>query len=62
MIINDLWEGHKITYIMVSLSIYIKDNTIRQLLLNEVISIDYIKSKNNLVNSLIKGLLEDQII
>lgn len=46
---------------MVSLSIYIKDNTIRQLLLNEVISIDYIKSKNNLVNSLIKGLLEDQI-
>ena len=37
-------------------------NTIRQLLLNEVISIDCISSKDNLVDSFTKGLSEERII
>ena len=33
-----------------------RHNTIRQLLSTEIISIDYVKSKDNIVYSLIKGL------
>ena len=38
-----------------------KHNTVRQLLSNEIISIDYIKSKNNLADLLIKGLTREQV-
>ena len=50
---------------MVSLYIYIYIyiyNTIKYLLLNEIISIDFVKSKENIVDLLIKSLLRECII
>ena len=35
-----------------------RHNTIRQLLLTGVISVDYVKSKDNIVDPLTKGLIE----
>ncbi len=37
-----------------------RHNTIRQLISNGVISVDYVKSKENLADSLTKGLSRDQ--
>ena len=36
-------------------------NIVRQLLVNGIISIDYVKSKDNLVDPLTKGLSRDQV-
>ena len=41
--------------------IRLKHNTVRQLLSNGIISIDYIKSKDNLVNPLTKDLTREQV-
>ena len=38
-----------------------RPNTVRQLLANGIISIDYVKSKDNLANPLTKGLSRDQV-
>nr|GEW23325.1 putative plastid-lipid-associated protein 13, chloroplastic [Tanacetum cinerariifolium] len=38
------------------------NNTIKDLLRNEIISIDYVKSKENIVNPLTKGLCREQVI
>ena len=38
-----------------------RHNTVRQLLSNEIISIDYIKSKDNLADPLAKGLTREQV-
>ena len=38
-----------------------RHNTVRQLLANGIISIDYVKSKDNLANPLTKGLSRDQV-
>ena len=38
-----------------------RHNTIRQLLSNGIISIDYIKSKDNLANPFTKGLTREQV-
>ena len=38
-----------------------RHNTIRQFLSNGIISIDYIKSKNNLADPLTKGLMREQV-
>ena len=38
-----------------------RHNTVRQLLSNENISIDYIKSKDNLADPLTKGLTREQV-
>ena len=43
------------TCIMVSLDIYIVD------IINEIISIDYIKSKDNISDPLTKGLTREQV-
>jgi hypothetical protein len=36
--------------------VYIGDNTVKYLLSNEIIFIDYVKLKKNIMDSLIKGL------
>ena len=36
-------------------------NTVRQLLLNGIISIDYVKSKDNIADPLTKGLTQEQV-
>ena len=41
--------------------IHRRHNTVRQLLSNEIISIDYIKSKDNLAYLLTKGLTREQV-
>ena len=38
-----------------------RHNTVRQLLSNEIISIDYIKSKENIADPLTKGLTKEQV-
>ena len=38
-----------------------RHNTVRQLLLNGIISIDYKKSKDNLADLLTKGLMREQV-
>ena len=38
-----------------------RHNTVRQLLANGIISIDYVKSKDNLADPLTKGLSRDQV-
>ena len=38
-----------------------RHNTVRQLLSNGIISIDYIKSKDNLPDPLTKGLMREQV-
>ena len=38
-----------------------RHNTVRQLLANGIISIDYVKLKDNLVDPLTKGLSRDQV-
>ena len=40
--------------------IHRKQNTANQLLTNEIISIDYVKFMDNLVNPLTKGLTREQ--
>ena len=58
MIINLELEWHRVTCIMVSLDIHVVDiyNTIRELLSIGIISIDYVKSKDNITDLLTKGL------
>ena len=47
---------HKIVYTMVSLDIFIVDTIpLDKLLSTEVISVDYIKSKDNIADPLTKG-------
>ena len=41
--------------------IYHRHNTVRQLLANGIISIDHVKSKDNLADPLTKGLSRDQV-
>ena len=41
--------------------IHRRHNTVRQILANEIISIDYVKSKDNLADPLTKGLSRDQV-
>ena len=41
--------------------IHRKHNTVRQLLSNGIISIDYIKSKDNIVDPLTKGLSGERV-
>ena len=38
-----------------------RHNTVRQLLSNGIISIDYIKSKENIADSLTKGLIKELV-
>ena len=63
MIANKQLVGHRVACIMVSLDIYVRrrHNTVRQFLSNEINSIDYIKSKDNLVDPLTKGLMREQV-
>ena len=61
MIINRLLEEHRITCIGKSRHKRRRHNIVRQLFSNGVISIDYIKSKDNLANPLTKGLPRDQV-
>ena len=49
---NDIYNGK-------SRHIRHRHNTVRQLLSNEIISIDYIKSKDNLADPLTKGLTRE---
>ena len=51
---NDMYNGK-------SRHIHRRHNTIRQLLSNGIISIDYIKSKDNLADPLTKGLTREQV-
>ena len=51
---NDMYNGK-------SRHIRRRHNTVRQLLSNGIISIDYIKSKDNLADSLTKGLTREQV-
>ena len=51
---NDMYNGK-------SRHIICRHNTVRQLLSNGIISIDYIKSKDNLANPLTKGLTREQV-
>ena len=38
-----------------------RHNTVRQLLLSGIISIDYVKSKDNIADPLTKGLAREQV-
>ena len=51
---NDMYNGK-------SRHIRRRHNTFRQLLSNGIISIDYIKSKDNLTDLLTKGLTREQV-
>ena len=51
---NDMYNGK-------SIHIRRRHNTVRQLLSNGIISIDYIKSKDNLADQLTKGLTREQV-
>ena len=51
---NDMYNGK-------SRHIRCRHNTVRQLLSNGIISIDYIKSKDNLADPLTKGLTREQV-
>ena len=51
---NDMYNGK-------SIHIRRRHNTVRQLLSNGIISIDYIKSKDNLADPLTKGLMREQV-
>ena len=51
---NDMYNGK-------SRHIRRRHNTVRQLLSNGIISIDYIKSKDNLTDPLTKGLTREQV-
>ena len=55
VIVNLLLVEHKIVCTMVSLDICRRHNTIRQLLSTGVISLDYVKSKDNITDLLTKG-------
>ena len=50
---NDMYNGK-------SRHIHRRHNTVRQLLSNGIISMDYIKSKDNLADPLTKGLTREQ--
>ena len=39
-----------------------RHNSIRQLLTNSIISIDYVKSKENIVDPLTKGVTKEQVL
>ena len=41
--------------------IYRRDNTVRQLLSNGIISIEYVKSKDNIMDPLTKGLVRELV-
>ena len=56
---NDMYNG-KLRHIS-RRHISRRHNTVRQLLSNGIISIDYIKSKDNLANPLTKGLTREQV-
>ena len=56
VIVNLLLVKHKTVCTMVSLDIRRRHNTIRQLLSIEVISVDFVKSKDNIADPLTKGL------
>ena len=60
-IIKQLYLRHKILYISVSLDIFVVDNTVKQLLSNEIISIDFVSSKDNLVDPFTKRLSGERI-
>ena len=51
---NDMYNGK-------SRHIRRRHNTVRKLLSNGIISIDYIKSKDNLADLLTKGLTREQV-
>jgi hypothetical protein len=63
VIVNPYLKGHKIICIMVSLNIYIIDryNIVKHLLLNKIIFIEYVKSKENIVDLLTKCLLKELV-
>jgi len=54
-------KGHKVICIMVSIDIYTMNiiSLIKHLYSNKIIFIDYVKSKENIVNSSTKGLLRE---
>ena len=56
VIVNMLLIEHKIGYTMVSLDIFVVDTTPVELFSIEVISLDYVRSKDNIVDLLTKGL------
>ena len=56
MIVSLLLVEHKAICTMVSLDIFVVDNTIRQRLSTGVISVDFVKSKDNIADPLAKGL------
>ena len=63
MIVNLLLVEHKVVcmYNGKSRHIHHKHNTIRQLFSSRVISVDYVKSKDNKKDSLTKGLVEKSL-
>ena len=63
VIVNLLLVEHKVVCMYNGKSIHIhhKHNTIRQLFSSRVISVDYVKSKDNKKDSLTKGLVEKSL-
>ena len=61
-IANQQLVGNKVICTMVSLDIFVVDTIpLKKLLSNEIISIDYIKSKDNIAHPLGKGLSGKQV-
>ena len=60
-IIKQLYVRHKILYNGKSRHISHRHNIVKQLLSNEIISIDFVSSKDNLANQFTKGLYGEHI-
>ena len=61
MIVSRLSAGHRVIYNGKSQHTRQKHNTIKQLLENGIIFIDYINAKDNLADPLTKSLSRDQV-
>jgi hypothetical protein len=62
VIANQQLVGNKVICTMVSLDIFVVDTIpLKKLLSNEIITIDYIKSKDNIAHPLGKGLSGKQV-
>ena len=59
MIVNQQLVEHSHIYNGKSRHIRRRHNTVRQLLSNGIISIEYVKSKDNIVDPLTKGLVRE---
>ncbi|GKB12735.1 hypothetical protein Tco_0846658 [Tanacetum coccineum] len=58
---SEIGRAHSIMYIGKSRHIHRRHNSIRQLLSTGVISIDYVKSKDNIADPLTKGLIRELV-